>query len=503
MPSVDKILAHSFRNDWANIEEQFDALEDADLGEREEKVFIDCTSRKDDDYEIAAAIGCSERVDISESPDAKSVICECGREIDLTQKHRQRTFEFNTDFEALRNWVQSRVKTATNNSSVQMKDELTFLSHTFDRSILVADLNLLRDNEHVTDVVDIHLCTERLPRSVAETIKLYGRQACFILVGEGVNNHDQFDDLNLPYAHFADLFDADDSAFENQIWDLLDAARAVDSLTDIEQRAEIAENLYTNHRHKHDGVTAIDEDDFEYIVNTLLNYCFMTSRMFGTTMAGKEVPDGVLCMQRPNGGADVYMWDAKYSSPENEPHELTANNQRNMTKYPKIIHDKSGMDERDADLTHFAGFIYVTPRLKTSNLVGFAKKLNERYADGSIIKSTVAHLRIDALLAFYRAVRENKYDARRVEVQTHKHFNSLLTDDDYHSHETEFIEHQIRNHGDDPEDWPPIGPSGIGIFDITTGDIEYIFDEYIKGKSSPQTEIDYQSLRNSLSKIRK
>lgn len=502
MPSVDDIIAHSFEDSWKGIEDQLTALEEAGFGERREKVYIQCTSYEDDDYEIAESMGCNAEIDISNRTDQERVFCECGREIFLKQKTMRSTYKFETDIDSIRDALRDHIKQVTNQSSCQKQEKLSYLGFNFRDLVLRLELNLLREGNHIEDTVDIHLCPERLPHQVAKTIKLYGKQSCFILVGAGTNNAEQFTELNLPFVKYGDLFEAENEEFEELIWDILDQARKIDSLTDIEQRARIAEHLYSNHRSERDGLDAIDEDEFEYIVNTLLNYCFKTSEMFGTTMSGSEVPDGVLCLQEGSNGPHAYLWDAKYSEPDSEPYNFPAADQRNMTKYPEIIYEHAGMDEKGEDIKHFEGFLFITPRLKTNDLINFAKKLTNRYSGDTIILSRVAHIRADALIEFYKGIRSNTHGTRRVRTQTHKKFNSLLIENKHHKKETEFIEYNQRTHDDeiDPKDWPWVGPSGIGIFDLTTQDVDFLFNELIKTKSPPETEPDYEHLRNMLPK---
>ena len=503
MPSVDEIIAHSFEGSWKGIEDQLTALEEAGFGERREKVYIQCTSREDDDYEIAESIGCDTEIDISDHTDEERVFCECGREILLEQKTMRSTYRFETDIDSIRNTLRNSIKQVTDQSPCQKQKKLSYLGFEFQDLVLRLELSMLRNGSHIEETVDIHLCPKRLPHPVAQTIKLYGKKSCFILVGAGTNNADQFTELNLPFVKYGDLFEADDEEFATLIWNILDRARNVDSLTDIEQRARIAEHLYSNHRRERDGLDAIDEDEFEYIVNTLLNYCFKTSEMFGTTMSGSEVPDGVLCLQEGSDGPHAYLWDAKYSEPDNEPYNFPAADQRNMTKYPEIIYEHSGMDEKGEDIEHFEGFIFITPHLRANDLINFAKKLNSRYSSGTVILSRVTHIRADALIEFYKGIRSNTHGTRRVRTQTHKQFNSLLREDQHHKKETEFIEYNQREHDDemDPKEWPWVGPSGIGIFDLTRRDVDFLFNELIRTKSSPETELDYEHLRNMLPKV--
>jgi len=500
--SIDYILDPSFEDNGPGIEHQLDELEETGLGSKESVTLIECTSREDEDFEIAEVDGCERTIEVSVAQqDAGVVSCDCGRQIDLSKKTSKTQFRFETDFDAVRNYIQKKVKEIESVFSAQ-KRSLTYLGYTFDGQILRIKREGFQDGEPIQDSVDAHLCTNRLSEPVVETIKLYGRQAFFVLVGNGVGNRSHMEELNLPFIEFGELYQMESKRQKESLYDLIESASEIGELTDLDTRAGIAAQLHENHREKIRDIDRINEDVFEYIVNTLFNYCFRTSQLFGTTESGLEFPDGTLCLQ-VDGSGRLYLWDAKYSIPEKEPYDLSASDQRNMTKYPRLIRENSEMIEEDFPIESFAGFIFISPRMDASDLEGFASKLAEQYSDASYMSGApIIQIRADALIELYRSVRDNKSEAKKIQQTLRLEFNRLLQQDTDHTPETEFKEYHEDKHEDmEPENWPSLGSTEITLFDVTVDDIERLFDDALAKKSSPQVGLDSESLRKTMRRL--
>lgn len=502
--SIDDILDPSFEGNGPGIEDQIDELEEAGLGSKMSVTLIKCTSREDEDFEIAEVEGCERTIEVPEAQqDAGIVSCDCGRHIDLSKKESKTQFQFETDFDEVRNYIQNKAKEIETVFSAQ-KRSLTYLGYTFDSQILRIKREGFRDGEPIQDSVDAHLCTTRLPNPVVKTIKLYGRQAFFVLVGNGVGNRGQMEELNLPFIEFGKLYQMESGRKKEKLQHLIEAASEIGELTDLDTRARLAAQLYENHREKIGDIDQINEDVFEYIVNTLFNYCFRTSQLFGTTESGLEFPDGTLCLQ-VDGSGRLYLWDAKYSIPEKEPYDLSASDQRNMTKYPRLIRENSEMIEKDFPINSFAGFIFISPTMDASDLEGFASKLAEQYNDASYMNGApVIQIRADALIELYRAVRDNKSEAKVIQQTLRLEFNRLLQEDTDHTPETEFREYHEAKHDDmEPENWPSLGSTEITLFDVTVDDVERLFEEALAKKSPPQVGLDSESLRETMRRLDK
>ncbi|MFC7074314.1 hypothetical protein ACFQJ7_07280 [Halovenus rubra] len=502
--SIDDILDPSFEGNGPGLEDQLDELEEAGLGSKVPVTLIECTSREDDDFEIAEIEGCDRAIEVTEAQqDAGIVSCDCGRQIDLSKKRPKTQFRFKTDFDEVRNYIQSESKKIESIFSAQKKS-LTYLGYRFNGQVLRIKRQGFRDREPIQDTVDVHLCTTRLPEPVVKTIKLYRRQAFFVLVGNGVGNRNYMEQLNLPFIEFGELYQMESDAQIEKLQDLIESACHIGELTDLDTRARIAAQLYENHREEVGDIDRINEDVFEYIVNTLFNYCFRTSQLFGTTESGLEFPDGTLCLQ-VDGTGRLYLWDAKYSIPEKEPYDLSASDQRNMTKYPRLIRENSEMIEEDFPIDSFAGFIFISPRMDASDLEGFASKLAEQYSDASYMNGApIIQIRADALIELYRAVRDNKSEAKKIQQTLRLEFNRLLQQDTDHISETEFREYHEEKHDDmEPENWPSLGSTEITLFDVTVDDVERLFEDALAKKSPPQVGLDSESLRETMRRLDK
>jgi hypothetical protein len=308
--------------------------------------------------------------------------------------------------------------------------------------------------------------------------------------------------LNLPFIEFGELYQIGTDAQKEKLHHLIESASDIGELTDLDTRACIAAQLYENHREEIEGIDRIDEDVFEYIVNTLFNYCFKTSQLFGTTESGLEFPDGTLCLQVDSSGR-LYLWDAKYSIPEKEPYDLNASDQRNMTKYPRLLRENSEMIEEDFPIDSFAGFIFISPKMDASDLEGFASKLAEQYSDASYMSGApVIQIRVDALIELYRAVRDNKSEVQKIQQTLRLEFNRLLQEDTDHTPESEFREYHEEKHDEmEPENWPSLGSTESTLFDVTVDDVERLFEDALATKSPPQVGLDSESLRETMRRL--
>jgi len=109
--SIDDILDPSFEGNGPGIEDLIDELEGAGLGSKESVTLIECTSREDDDFEIAEEEGCERTIVVTEAQqDAGIVSCDCGRQIELSKKTSKIRFRFETDFDEVRNYIQRKSK---------------------------------------------------------------------------------------------------------------------------------------------------------------------------------------------------------------------------------------------------------------------------------------------------------------------------------------------------------------------------------------------------------
>jgi hypothetical protein len=502
--SIDDILDPSFQGNGPGIENKLDELEEAGLGSKESVTLIECTSREDDDFEIAEMEGCERTIEISAAHQDEGVVtCKCGRQIDLEKKKSKTQFRFETDFDEIRDHIQDKAKEIEAVFSAQ-KRSLTYLGYKFDGQVLRIKRRGFRDSEPIQDTVDAHLCTTRLSEPVVETIKLYGRQAFFVLVGNGVGNRSYMEELNLPFIEFGELYQMESDTQKETLHHLIESASDIGELTDLDMRSRIAAHLYENHREEVGDIDRINEDVFEYIVNTLFNYCFRTSQLFGTTESGLEFPDGTLCLQI-DGSGRLYLWDAKYSTPEKEPYDLSASDQRNMTKYPRLLRENSEMIEEDFPIDSFAGFIFISPRMDANDLKGFASKLAEQYSDDSYMNGApIIQIRADALIELYRAVRDNKSEVQKIQQTLRLEFDRLLQQDTDHIPETEFREyHEEKHDGKEPENWPSLGSTEITLFDVTVDDIERLFEDALEKKSPPQVGLDSDALRETMRRLNK
>lgn len=502
--SIDDILDPSFEDNGPGIEDQMDELEEDGLGSKVAVTLIECTSREDGDFEIAEVEGCERTIEVPVAQqDAGIISCDCGRQIDLSKKKSKTQFRFETDFDEVRNYIQDKSKEIDSVTSAQKKS-LTYLGYTFDGQILRIKREGFRDGEPIQDSVDAHLCTTRLSKPVVKALKLYGRRAFFVLVGNGVGNRGHLGELNLPLIEFGELYQMESEQQKEKLHHLIESVSEVGELTDLDTRARIAAQLYENHREKMGDIDRINEDIFEYIVNTLFNYCFRTSQLFGTTESGLEFPDGTLCLQ-VDGSGRLYLWDAKYSIPWKEPYDLSASDQRNMTKYPRLIRENSEMIEGDFPINSFAGFIFISPRMDASDLEGFASKLAEQYSDASYMNGApIIQIRADALIELYRAVRDNKSEAKKIQQTLRLEFNRLLQEDTDHTPETEFSEYHEEKHDDvERENWPPLGSTETTLFDVTVDDVERLFEDALAKKSPPKIGLDSESLRETMRRLDK
>lgn len=489
MITVDDILGEKFEDNAPKLENRLQELENVGFGSKQDMTTIECTSRKDDDFEFAQLEGCTRTLPLTDiESDTDEITCPCGRNIELEKKEKTTKFRFEADYDGVRDWLQAQVKDVCSEPSVQTKS-LTYLGYRFEGQILRTKIGEYHEDELIDTTVDIHLCHSKLSTPVAETIKLYGKNSFFVLVGDGVGNVQLFENLGLPYVEFDNVYTMNKNSRSEAIWNLIDDARAINKLTDIEKRAKIAAKLYRNYRTETNRVASIDEDVFEYITNTLFNYCFETSELYGTSESGLELPDGTLTLQLDQA-AQVYLWDAKYSKPSKEPYNLDASDQRNMTKYPRKVYENAGMAEDDFPLDEFAGFIFVTPRMNANKISGFATKLHDEYQGQSFMSGApVIQIRANALIALYERIRGNSQGTRQVPKTTLQEFHRLLQADTHHNSETEFAEYHEKHPDKD------LGPEETTIFDVTETDIDNIFEELISEKSSSQTEIDHEYLR--------
>lgn len=497
MIGIDDILSEGFIGNDVGMGQKIDELEEVGFGTKQSITTIKCTTESDEDYDYAELEGCNRTIEVSDANlEEGIVICDCGRIIDLSEKTKTKRYTFDSDYDGLRNWLRSKIKEACDQASVR-KNSLSYLGYRFEGKILRVKIDELRDGDHMQEKIDVHLCVSNIPEPILKTIKMYGKKSFFILIGDGVGSAKKFEDYGLPYVEFGQLYEADNSARSDQVWSLINRACTVDALTDIDRRAAIAAELYQHHRTETDGIAAINGDVFEYIVDSLLNYCFKTSELFGTSESGLEFPDGILALQL-DGTAEVYLWDAKYSKPHKEPHSLKAATQRNMAKYPRQIRENSGMVEPDHPVDQFSGFIFVSPRIDSTDVFGFAKKLHDQYQNESYMSGApVIHIRVDALIALYKRTRDNTYNAQKMLGTVRQAFHNLLQEDAYHDPKSEFVElHDQDSESEELDDRILPRSEETTVFDVTESDIDYILDTHIKGRSTPQTELDYEHLRS-------
>lgn len=483
MSLLNKLLQTGYKSEIPEAKVLARQLEHDGLGEAKDEKYVKCTSTEDEDYEIAKESGCGGKVEIP-SNEVDSVICKCGRILDLSGKKKYTKYWFDPDWNAIRDYVREIIKQRCDLTKGRQKN-LNYFSYEFEKRVVDFDIEKFIDGEPVQTTVRVHFVFDSLSNATVDTIKLYGRKGVFILAGDGALSKKQFEQNDLPVLEFSQFYQNDDSTVEEQIWEVFHKARKTDALTDIARRASIAKKLYENHRgNSNTNDDVIDEDDFEHITNNLFNYCFKTSKIFGSVDSGKPVPDGILCLQA-NNRARAYIWDAKYSDPRKEPHDISSSNQRNMTKYPIKLKEVSNVGD-GGDFKEFAGFILISPKISEDSLEGLAKKMNERYEENDEAGAlAIIHLRIDALITLYELLKRNTSQAQKQINWVRIEFDNLLKNTDYHNNTPEY------------EDIP----AEITMIDVSSDEVRGIFENNLNPDGSEFKELNYGDIRDRIGRF--
>lgn len=483
---MNNIFRDGYKANNPQIREIARDLEEEGLGEFHKEQYIECTSWEDDDYDIADAEGCERKITISaEDREEGYARCECGRIISLDDKTIRSRFSFDKDEMEVRDYIRGIIKNELDLTKGR-EESLTYFAHRFEDLVIDFDIDRIRDDERINTTVRVHFCFENLRDETVDAIKLYGRESVFILIGDGILNKERFRKNDLPILDFHDFYDVDSGTRSEKIWNRFNQAIATDELTDIARRAAIAKDLYKNNRGSskaRDDV--IDEDDFEHITNCLLNYCFKTSTIFGSTDSGKPVPDGVLCLQS-NDRARAYLWDAKYSDPDNEPHKLSSSDQENMTKYPVTMRDLSNVGGGPGEFNEFAGFLLVSPEMKDAHVVGLTKKISKRYEERNEIGGLpVIHLRINALIRLYDLLRRNESGAQKQINWVRFELDNLLQRTSYHFGTPEY----------------PDAPDELSVIDVSADEVDELFESNLEPDDTAFAELNYESIRRRIENL--
>lgn len=486
MISANQIFRDGYKANNPQVREIARDLEEEGLGEFNKDQYIKCTSWEDDDYDIADYEGCERKIPISaEDCEEGYTRCECGRVIALEDKTIHSQFSFSTDQVEVRDYIRETISDELDLTKGR-EESLTYFAHRFEDRVIDFDIDRIRDDERINTTVRVHFCFKNLRDETVDAVKLYGRESIFILIGDGVLNEVRFRENDIPTLTFDDFYNTDSDTLSEKIWSRVDQTIATDELTDIARRAAIAKELYEDNRgssETRDDV--IDEDDFEHITNNLLNYCFKTSTIFGSTDSGKPVPDGVLCLQS-NDRARAYLWDAKYSEPDSEPHELSSSDQENMTKYPVTMRDLSNVGDGPGEFNEFAGFLLISPEVKETHVVGLAKKISKRYEERNEIGGLpVIHLRIDALIRLYDLLRRNASGAQKQINWVRFEFDNLLQRTSYHFDTPEY----------------PDAPDELTVIDVSADEVDELFESNLEPDDTAFAELNYESIRRRIEKL--
>lgn len=486
MFSANQLFREGYRANDPQVREVAIGLAEEGLGEFYEEQYIECTSWEDDDYDIADAVGCEREITISAAEREEGYArCKCGRIIDLDDKIIRSRFSLDTDSGKVRDYIRKIISDELDLTRGRV-ESLTYFAHRFEERVVDFDIDRIRGDKRVNTTVRVHFCFENLRDKTVDAIKLYGRESMFILIGDGILNKERFRENDVPILTFDDFYDIDSDTRLEKIWTQFDQAIATDELTDIARRAAIAKELYENNR----GSSAsrddvIDEDDFEHITNSLFNYCFNTSTIFGSTDSGKPVPDGVLCLQS-NDRARAYLWDAKYSEPDNEPHKLSSSDQENMTKYPVTMRDLSNVGDGPGEFNEFAGFLLISPEVKEAHVVGLAKKISKRYEERNETGGLpVIHLRIDALIRLYDLLRRNESGAQKQINWVRFEFDNLLQRTSYHFDTPEY----------------PDAPDELTVIDVSADEVDELFQSNLEPDDTAFAELNYESIRRRIENL--
>lgn len=267
-------------------------------------------------------------------------------------------------------------------------------------------------------------------KTIIRTMRLRGHSVPSILVGEAMRAADRLDEFDLPNMTAGKLAETKDAG----VVEFLERGEQEYQRKYVDMNAETAIKWCTDRR----DLEAIGDDEFEFLVQAMLDKLLIPSKLFGRDNVATEVPDGVIGFEK-DGREYSFMWDAKYIKMDHAEAENLVrspyvpllpgeNHSLNASEYRKIA-DHARMYQSDQDLM-LDGVILIAPAIPDDQLENVQEKLEQVCDQWS---GRVILLTLDAILGLLYGQNEDRGDIRRKRGRFNRLVVDYLTDRGLHN----------------------------------------------------------------------
>lgn len=405
--------------------------------------YIKCVSQKDKDYFETKERGCDTTIDITDEESGFVSCTGCGRDIELRLKESHLRWSITRDNDGVYEYVRDELKSGVNGQASKIDNGLLYL----DQRIKPA-FNIRYQNVSARVIIVF----EYISSEILDVIQIFNQPTIVVLVGNSVPQANQYSQRNIPYILISELIDEKSS----EVDDRSVFSSAHEQRTPSDQLAKKGIRLYKTYRSRYTW------REFEYTVQHCLSTCFETSKLLGGEESGEQVPEGILSLDYGTE-SNAYIWDAKYVNDPNKTRSLS-NEYEDMAKHLTDFREESNVKDIYGDV---AGFLVISPGIKGSSIVRLAERIQRRLAKNNREWSgAVTHLQFESLIRLFHLTTSDKYSVQSKPKEFRKHVDRMLTRSNYHDSDSE--EYQT---------------SDQRVFDVSTSDVEEIFQRYI----APQT----------------